>query len=439
MELMKGRFWSCQDTSGNILNNQILMPGGAYITKDWCLANGGNQSFTTFNYYSERGIYLPSPIYLQTQWVNQATNFDDIGTAMLSLYEIASLEIWEQVMLNGIDSTGAISDNVSFVRDSNPYIALFFEGFVVIGAFFLLNLFVGVVIDKFNELKEKAEGLSVLLTPEQQAWVDVQKLMAMVTPRKSYTRPKSRWRAAIYNFILSKRAEELIMGVILVNILQMAVDTYNEPYTEVVVLSAANIVFTFIFFVEMVLKMVAIGPKWYFRARMNQFDFVVVTVSIGTILADYYDGKPSRQGAGAGVNLLRVARVARLVRLIPKAKGLRTLVQTLVFSLPALFNVGAVLFMFIFIFAVMGMQLFGTLVWGVYLDKHGNFETFPNAMFTLFRTMTGGSRLLSQQATAGGNKGSSSESLAPLSMQARTGRVSCMTWRATRCHPLAYR
>lgn len=89
------------------------------------------------------------------------------------------------------------------------------------------------------------------------------------------------------------------------------------------------------------------------------------------------------------VSLLRVFRVARMFRLIPKAKGLRTLFQTLLYSLSALANVGSVLFLFFFIFAIMGMSLFGQIRRGEFLVKHANFESFPNALLLLFRMATG--------------------------------------------------
>merc|ERR550537_2143521 len=84
------------------------------------------------------------------------------------------------------------------------------------------------------------------------------------------------------------------------------------------------------------------------------------------------------------LSLLRIFRVARIFRLIPKAKGLRTLFQTLVYSLPALVNVGSVLFLFFFIFAVMGMNLFGYVKMQEYISRRANFENFPNALITLF-------------------------------------------------------
>jgi hypothetical protein len=73
----------------------------------------------------------------------------------------------------------------------------------------------------------------------------------------------------------------------------------------------------------------------YFKSGWNIFDAIVVVVSIAGVALDY----------GTTQNLtfmplLRIMRVVRIFKLIPKAKGLRTLMQTLLWSLPALLNVG---------------------------------------------------------------------------------------------------
>lgn len=87
--------------------------------------------------------------------------------------------------------------------------------------------------------------------------------------------------------------------------------------------------------------------------------------------------------------LLRMLRVARMFRLIPRARGLNVLMQTLVFSIPALANVGSVLFLFLFVFAVVGMNLFGSVKPGKYLDANANFGDVGTALLTLFRMITG--------------------------------------------------
>lgn len=72
-----------------------------------------------------------------------------------------------------------------------------------------------------------------------------------------------------------------------------------------------------------------------------------------------------------------------------QAKGLRTLLQTLVFSLPALVNVGSVFFLFMFIFAIMGMNLFGGVRPGQFLNRRANFEEIGTSLLVLFRMSTG--------------------------------------------------
>lgn len=186
-------------------------------------------------------------------------------------------------------------------------------------------------------------------------------------------------------------------------------------------LSVANVIFTGIFLVEAVLKLIAIGPRWYFRDRMNQFDFAVVVASIITIGIDFQSGKPSSGGGGAGVNLLRVLRVARLFRLIRRAKGIRQLIQTLLFSLPALYNVGTILFVFIFIFAVMGMQLFGTAMYGAYVGRQGNFDTFAGSMLTLFRSLTGEPQIFARRRVVASTPSASLSALAHSSLPISAG------------------
>ena len=89
------------------------------------------------------------------------------------------------------------------------------------------------------------------------------------------------------------------------------------------------------------------------------------------------------------VSILRVFRFARIFRLIPKAKTLKRLFETLYYSLPALGNVGSVLCLFFFIYAVMGMSLFGKVKHGETLNRHANFESFFGSVLVLFRMSTG--------------------------------------------------
>jgi hypothetical protein len=95
-----------------------------------------------------------------------------------------------------------------------------------------------------------------------------------------------------------------------------------------------------------------------------RFDLLVVLISIAGVVIDL--ATPQNLEV---LPLLRVLRLVRVFRLIPKAEGLRNLLQTLVFSLPALGNIGGVLLLFFFIYAVVGMNLFGAVKHGQFLDR----------------------------------------------------------------------
>ena len=75
------------------------------------------------------------------------------------------------------------------------------------------------------------------------------------------------------------------------------------------------------------------------------------------------------------LRVIRVFRVGRVLRLVKSAKGIRTLLFSLAVSLPALFNIGLLLFLIMFIYAVFGMQFFMHIKHSAGIDDMFNFET----------------------------------------------------------------
>ena len=86
--------------------------------------------------------------------------------------------------------------------------------------------------------------------------------------------------------------------------------------------------------------------------------------------------------------VIRLARIGRILRLIKGAKGIRTLLFALMMSLPALFNIGLLLFLVMFIYAIFGMSNFAYVKREVGIDDMFNFETFGNSMICLFQITT---------------------------------------------------
>jgi hypothetical protein len=89
------------------------------------------------------------------------------------------------------------------------------------------------------------------------------------------------------------------------------------------------------------------------------------------------------------LRVLRVARVLRILRLLKNLKGLRDLVMTLVMAFPSLVNVAALLVIVMYMYSVLGMNLFGYLQRGEALNDHNNFESFSGSMLLLFQCLTG--------------------------------------------------
>jgi len=79
----------------------------------------------------------------------------------MTLYQVSTTEGWVDVMFNGIDS---IAVDYQMKENFTPFWSLFFVFFIIVGNFFVLNLFVGVVISTFNREKELL-GKNFLLTP----------------------------------------------------------------------------------------------------------------------------------------------------------------------------------------------------------------------------------------------------------------------------------
>ena len=124
----------------------------------------------------------------ENQWVNSDVNFDNIFDSMLTLFEISTLEMWPDFMYNAVDTTGP---GEPMERDKNQLAGLYFVAFIFVTVFFIMNLYVGAVINKFNEIQKELDGSS-FLNKEQKEWVQTQRLLSKCAPRIRYIRPENR-------------------------------------------------------------------------------------------------------------------------------------------------------------------------------------------------------------------------------------------------------
>lgn len=315
-------------------------------------------------------------------WAPTWRNFDDIFHSLCTVFEVATGEAWPDIMYPVLDSVGP---GLPMDKGADPAAALYFIIIQVCCGFFLLELFTGVIIANYYALKERSQG-SGLLTEQQKAWVEQMKIMLSARAQKYMTRPDDanetiRYiRNRLFRIVTSSPFEWLIMGVILCNTAVLAMRHYGEEKGWVDGQEVANNIFAIIFIIEAAMKLSAFGIKQYFAVPWNRFDFALVIASvIGWAVA-----------IGAVTTLLRVFRVARIIRLVRTSRGLLMLFRTLIISIPSLANVGIILLLMLFIFAIISMNLFaGVRYDGEFLNHDANFDSFFTALLTLFRSSTG--------------------------------------------------
>ncbi|XP_039670952.1 sodium channel protein type 4 subunit alpha-like isoform X4 [Perca fluviatilis] len=318
----------------------------------------------------------------QFYWTKVKVNFDNVGLGYLSLLQVATFKGWMEIMHAAVDSRGVEEQPI---REINLYMYLYFVIFIIFGSFFTLNLFIGVIIDNFNQQKRKLGGQDIFMTEEQKKYYNAMKKLGSKKPQKPIPRPANILQAFFFDLVSKQAFDIMIMMLIIVNMVTMMVETDEQSERKESILNKINLVFIVIFTTECLIKIFALRC-YFFTVAWNIFDFVVIILSIvGIVLADIiekYFVSPTL------FRVIRLARIGRVLRLIRAAKGIRTLLFALMMSMPALFNIGLLLFLVMFIYAIFGMANFAYVKKQDGLDDMFNFETFGNSIICLFQIST---------------------------------------------------
>uniref|UniRef100_A0A8C1TQY7 Sodium channel protein n=1 Tax=Cyprinus carpio TaxID=7962 RepID=A0A8C1TQY7_CYPCA len=318
----------------------------------------------------------------QFYWTKVKVNFDNVGLGYLSLLQVATFKGWMEIMYAAVDSRGVEEQPV---KEINLYMYLYFVIFIIFGSFFTLNLFIGVIIDNFNQQKRMIGGQDIFMTEEQKKYYNAMKKLGSKKPQKPIPRPVNILQGFFFDLVSKQAFDITIMMLIILNMITMMVETDEQSARMETILNNINLTFIVIFTTECLIKIFALRC-YFFTISWNIFDFVVVILSIvGIVLADIiekYFVSPTL------FRVIRLARIGRVLRLIRAAKGIRTLLFALMMSLPALFNIGLLLFLVMFIYAIFGMANFAYVKKQGGIDDMFNFETFGNSIICLFQITT---------------------------------------------------
>ncbi|XP_010215189.1 PREDICTED: sodium channel protein type 5 subunit alpha-like [Tinamus guttatus] len=317
-------------------------------------------------------------------WINVKVNFDNVGSGYLALLQVATFKGWMEIMYAAVDSR---EKNEQPKMEHSLFMYLYFVNFIIFGSFFTLNLFVGVIIDNFNQQKKKISGEDIFMTEEQKKYYNAMKKLGSKKPQKPIPRPLNKYQGFLFDTVTRQAFDVIIMILICLNMVTMMVETDDQSEKKSYVLNKINILFVAIFTAECVLKLVALR-QYYFSNAWNIFDLVVVIMSLIALLLSGIGKAFEHFLPPTLFRVIRLARIGRILRLIRAAKGIRTLLFALMMSLPALFNIGLLLFLVMFIYAIFGMANFAYVKLEDGIDDMFNFQTFANSMLCLFQITT---------------------------------------------------
>ncbi|XP_034670752.1 voltage-dependent calcium channel type A subunit alpha-1 isoform X20 [Drosophila subobscura] len=314
-------------------------------------------------------------------WKPRAFHYDNVAAAMLTLFAVQTGEGWPQVLQH---SMAATYEDRGPIQNFRIEMSIFYIVYFIVFPFFFVNIFVALIIITFQEQGE-AELQDGEIDKNQKSCID---FTIGARPLERYM-PKNRntFKYKVWRIVVSTPFEYFIMMLIVFNTLLLMMKYHNQGEMYEKSLKYINMGFTGMFSVETVLKIIGFGVKNFFKDPWNIFDLITVLGSIVDALWMEFGDSNS-----INVGFLRLFRAARLIKLLRQGYTIRILLWTFVQSFKALPYVCLLIAMLFFIYAIIGMQVFGNIKLGTVensITRHNNFQSFIQGVMLLFRCATG--------------------------------------------------
>lgn len=198
VDIFKGGLYSCQGPATTAFTADMW----SLVTYPVMQSGVDNKTLTWAN-----GTYSGATSHAVCDWLGGvwapviSPSFDNVGLAFLALFQSTTAEGWNDIEFAIIDSRGI---DMQPVRDYNPWAGLLVVLYMVICTFFMINLFIGVIIDSFARMKEES-GDFALMTEFQRAWVRGQVLLMHTRPVRRPLRPPMGVRADLWDVVTVRR------------------------------------------------------------------------------------------------------------------------------------------------------------------------------------------------------------------------------------------
>ncbi|XP_028179224.1 sodium leak channel non-selective protein [Ostrinia furnacalis] len=358
VQLYGGRLARCNDPTIHLRENCVgVFMRRVFVTK-MKLKPGPNETF-------------PSMLVPRV-WANpKRFNFDNIGDALLTLFEVLSFKGWLDVRDVLIKALG-------------PVHAVYIHVYIFLGCMIGLTLFVGVVIANYSENKGTA-----LLTVDQRRWCDLKKRLKIAQPLHLPPRPnKRKIRAFAYDVTQNLTFKRVIAIVVLINSALLAV-TWNRhsKFTEQLALTSALL--TLVFVVEVLLKTIAFTPRGYWQSRRNRYDLLVTVAGCIWIFMHFVLKLSHLLQNDLSYFVGFMVVILRFFTITGKHTTLKMLMLTVGVSVCKSFFIIFGMFLLVFFYALAGTIVFGNVKYGEGIGRRANFNSPIHSVAMLFRIVTG--------------------------------------------------
>jgi hypothetical protein len=322
------------------------------------------------------------------------TSFDTTLMAMIPILQAVTFDTWTDPM-------------VAVMGAYSPWACVYFVAVAVLGGLFLVNLFLAAIFDEFMRTQEASAADKALEAstvekaahsgppdkrPDPAAGAD-EEAEARLLPADAGSRSDGTAGSGsavggglippLGRFMNSDPVGNVSTALVVLNLGVMCMPYVGQPAWWASLTQALGDGITYVFIVEMGLKLLGMGWMPYWADTWNQLDGAIVTMSmveiaITLLLAD----------TGVNISFLRMLRLLRLLRLLKAWPGLYHVVKSFVSAVPQICNLFVLMFLLMFIFALLGMQTFGGT--GMSADSRWHFDYFYPAMLAVFGVFTGG-------------------------------------------------
>ncbi|KAI9758157.1 MAG: hypothetical protein M4579_003190, partial [Chaenotheca gracillima] len=355
LNLFNGKMKSCNDGGSNISN----------LTTD-CV---GEFSAPLYNWE------VLSPRVVS----NSYYDFDDFGGALFILFQIVSQEGWTDVMWSAESITGVALQPQPFASQGN---AIFFVVFNLLGAVFVLTLFVSVFMRNYTEQTGVA-----FLTAEQRSWLELRKLLQQNSPSKRpSSKNQTKWRNWCYRLAVKKhgRWQRFVTFVLMAHLVLLVVEFYPESTVWERTRDFLFLAFTVFYISNITIRI--IGLTWT-RFRRSSWDLYSIFAVSGTVITTVLSLSNAKQSIYESLHKLFLVSIALM--LIPRNNSLDQLFKTAAASLTAIGNLLATWLVLFIVYAIALTQTFGLTKFGANEDANLNFRNVAKALILLFRMSCG--------------------------------------------------